>query len=443
MNMDSLENLRNKILNKTAIIGVIGLGYVGFPLFLGVAKNNYMTLGFDIDHKKIDKINSGQSYINYITSEEVINLLENKNLKATYNFSDIRQCDIIIICVPTPLTENKEPNISYILDSANSISKYFKKGHLIILESTTYPGTTLEEVLPIFTRGGFKVGKDFYLGFSPERVDPGNKNISIFQIPKIVSGVTDDCLNLVDLLYKQLFQQTIKVSSPSVAEAAKLLENIYRSVNIALVNEMKIILDKMDIDIWEVIEAASTKPFGFTPFYPGPGFGGHCIPIDPFYLAWKANRNNTPAKFIELAGEVNAQMPLYVVERILSGLKNCNKEISRSNILLLGLAYKKDIGDTRESPSLQIMSILKENGANVDYNDPYVPYLVGVRKYPSLNLESVPLNHETLGKYDCVVIVTDHSCYDWENIVRNSELIIDTRNATNQLQNQYQNIIKA
>jgi len=428
--MDLKESLLKKIKKRRAIIGVIGLGYVGLPIALEFSKVGFNVLGFDIDEIKIDKLNDSKSYIKYISSDTIGTFLANKKFRATTDFSKLSSMDAILICVPTPLGEYREPDLSFLLNTATTISKYLQKGQLVVLESTTYPGTTEEELLPILESSKLQVGEDFFLAYSPEREDPGNKDFTTSEIPKVVSGVTSNCLHLADLLYKQVLIKTVPVSSPKVAEATKLLENIYRSVNIALVNELKTIFDRMEINIWEVIEAASTKPFGFTPFYPGPGLGGHCIPIDPFYLAWKSKQYEVPTRFIELSGEINSNMPYYVLSKISEGLNRIRKSINGSNVLILGIAYKKDVDDTRESPSLKIISLLREIGANVEYNDPYVPFLSGLRHYPGLKLESVALDKESLKRFDCTVIVTDHSCYDWQEVVSSSRIVIDTRNAT-------------
>ncbi len=426
----SVRCLAEKFETKQAVIAVIGLGYIGLPLVVEFFKAGFSVLGFDIERRKVDKLNQGESYISYIESETVASLLADEKFQATSDFSRLALADAILICVPTPLNSDNDPDLSFITKTARIISKYLKKGQLVVLESTTYPGTTEEEVLPILENANLNVGRDFFLAYCPERVDPGNKDYQTSQIARVISGVTKDCLFLATTLYRQIVNKIYSVSSSKTAEATKLLENIYRAVNIALINELKIIFDRMGIDIWEVIDAASTKPFGFTPFYPGPGLGGHCIPIDPFYLAWKARSYGIPTRFIELAGEINTNLPSYIVSKISDELVKKKKSLHGANILILGLSYKKDTDDTRESPSLRIISILKDHGANVKYNDPYVPYVAGFRHYPNFNMKSVPLTDGVLEQFDCVVVVTDHSSYNWQEITDRSQLVIDTRNAT-------------
>jgi len=385
---------------------------------------------FDIDPEKIKHLEAGKTYIKHSPDEEIKMLKGNGSFKAITNFSQLRNVDCVTICVPTPLNAHREPDLSYVLGTTETVAKHLKKGQLIVLESTTYPGTTDGDMRRVLEATGMKAGHDFYLAFSPEREDPNNKQFSTCTIPKIVGGYTPDCLKVANALYSIVVQKTVPVSSTKVAEAAKLLENIYRAVNIALVNELKVLFDRMGIDIYEVIDAAKTKPFGFQAFYPGPGLGGHCIPIDPFYLTWKAREYDFHTRFIELAGEINISMPYYVVDKITGALNKQGKTVSDSKVLILGLAYKKDIDDTRESPSLKLVELLSLKGAQVDYNDPYLPRTKKTRMYDFKKC-SVPLSKETLRKYDCVVIATDHSCYDYEFISRNSSLIVDTRNAIN------------
>ncbi len=418
--------LLDKIQQHDATVGVIGLGYVGLPLVIQFVKAGFKTIGFDIDANKISCLDEGKSYIKHISAEDVKLLKENECFKASTDFSKLKNTDCVIICVPTPLGKHHEPDLSYVLDTTRMIAKYLHKGQLIVLESTTYPGTTDKEMREILEAKGKKAGRDFYLAFSPEREDPNNKQFSTNTIPKIVGGYTKDCLKVANSLYSAVVAKTVPVSSTRVAEAAKLLENIYRAVNIAMVNELKMLFHKMDIDIYEVIEAAKTKPFGFQAFYPGPGLGGHCIPIDPFYLTWKAREFDFHTRFIELAGEINTYMPYYVVEKVVSALNSREKTIGSSKILVLGLAYKKDIDDTRESPSLNIIELLMERGAHVDYNDPYIARTKKMRKY-DFKKSSVPLTEKTLKNYDCVVIATDHSCYNHEFILKHSSLVVDTR----------------
>lgn len=427
-------NLIEKIARREAIIGVIGLGYVGLPLVIEFCRAGFHVTGFDLDAKKVELLNEGRSYIKHIDASLIASITQNSKLKTqnlfqpTSDFSLLPDMDCILICVPTPLNIYREPDLSYVLDTTKTIARHLRKGQLIVLESTTYPGTTDEEMRIILEETGLKAGQDFYLAYSPEREDPNNKDYSTGTIPKVVGGYTPECLKAAKALYDQIIEKTVPVSSTRAAEAAKLLENIYRATNIALVNELKMLFDKMDIDIWEVIDASKTKPFGFQAFYPGPGLGGHCIPIDPFYLTWKAREYGFATRFIELAGEINTAMPLYVIHRISDALNEEAKSIKGSKILILGLAYKKDIDDVRESPSLELIELLQERGALVDYNDPHVPKTHRMRRY-NLEMRSVPLSEESLSKYDCVVIATDHSDYDYDFIAAHSSLIVDTRNA--------------
>lgn len=432
---------------KRVTVGIIGLGYVGLPLGIEFSLHGFSVLGFDIDARKIDSIERRETYIKHISSDKIAEAVEH-GLKATTDFSRLPEVDAIIICVPTPLDEHREPDMSYVVNTAKVVSKYLRKGQLVSLESTTYPGTTDEILLPLFenapiqqgiSQEKFVVGKDFYLAFSPEREDPNNAQYSTSTIPKVVGGVTPECLEVAATLYEQVVVQAVRVSSTKVAESAKLLENIYRSVNIALVNELKIVLDRMGIDVWEVISAAKTKPFGFQAFYPGPGLGGHCIPIDPFYLTWKAREYEVNTKFIELAGEINTSMPLYVVEKTMEALNTQRKALNGSHVLILGAAYKKDIDDMRESPTLKLIELLHERGAEVSYHDPYVPKLPRTRKY-AYDLESVELSTETITKYDVVLISTDHSSVDYTMIAEKAHLVVDTRNAIKQ---KYSTVYKA
>ncbi|MEW6195126.1 MAG: nucleotide sugar dehydrogenase [Bacteroidota bacterium] len=498
--MDYKHQLLDKINNKTAVIGIIGMGYVGLPLALTFAEKGFSVMGFDVDQSKVDQLNSGQSYIKHIMASRIKNQVPSGKLKTTSDFSRLPSCDVIIICVPTPLNDHREPDISYIENSGKIIAQYLQLGQLIVLESSTYPGTTEEILLPMFanansnqlsgdsgqlTVGSEKnlegergetrdarrgmgevtlessktedvrsemgderremlerdkvlhsaqsdssmiVGVDFFLAFSPEREDPNNPDYQTSNIPKVVGGVTSSCLEVAVALYNQVINKTVPVSSPRVAEAAKLLENIYRSVNIALVNELKMIFDRMNIDVWEVIEAAKTKPFGFQPFYPGPGLGGHCIPIDPFYLTWIAREYDINTKFIELAGEINTHQPYYVVEKIGVVLDARSKTIKGSKILILGVAYKKNVDDMRESPALKLIEILQSKGAQVDYHDPFVPKLPPTRKY-KFEMSSVQLISDVVAAYDLVLLVTDHDSFGYKLIADSSKLIIDTRNA--------------
>lgn len=421
--------LIEKIENKSAKIGVIGLGYVGLPLAIEFGNAGFKVKGFDIDFNKIEQLKQGQSYIQHIPSEKIQNLLESDRLTATANFDELMEIDCIIICLPTPLNRNREPDLSYVLNATKVVAEYLRPGQLIVLESTTYPGTTDEDMRHILEGTGFKAGEDFYLAYSPEREDPNNQKFSVTTIPKVVGGYTPQCLEVAIALYNSIIANTVPVSSTRVAEAAKLLENIYRAVNIALVNELKMLFDKMDIDIWEVIETAKTKPFGFQAFYPGPGLGGHCIPIDPFYLTWKAREYDFHTRFIELAGEVNTYMPYYVLQKTIDALNERGVATKNAKILVLGVAYKKDVADIRESASLKLIELFLSKGAKqVDYNDPHVPTLNEHRKQ-TFQMESVALTPENLANYDCVVISTNHSAYDYEFILNHSQLIIDTRNA--------------
>jgi len=433
-----MEDLLKRIENKEIIVGIIGLGYVGLPLAINFCQNNIKVIGFDIDKSKVELLNNKKSYIKYI-SDLAIQEISNY-FRATDDFSLLKEVDFIIICVPTPLDKYRNPDMSYVFNTAKVISKYLRGNQVVILESTTYPLTTEIDLKNILETSGLKAGVDFYLGFSPEREDPGNKQFTFRQVPKIVSGINNESLILISKLYSLVVDEVVEVSSPKVAEAAKLLENIYRSVNIALVNELKIVFDRMGIDIWEVIQAAKTKPFGFQAFYPGPGLGGHCIPIDPFYLTWKAKEYDINTKFIELAGEINTYMPYYVINKTIEILNKFNKSIFNSKVLILGLAYKKDVDDARESPALKVMDILENNyNCIVDYNDPYIPKSPKFRKYNILK-ESVELTEQNLKKYDVVIIITDHSLYDPDFIAKNSILVIDTRNL---IKNNYPNVFKA
>ena len=441
-NAQLADRLREKIQTRQAVIGVVGLGYVGLPLILEFMAERFPTVGFDIDTQKVDLLNQGQSYIKHISADKISQALESKKFRATSDFSELSQVDCILICVPTPLNKYREPDISYIVNTSETISQYLQRGQLVVLESSTFPGTTEEVMRPILEKSGLVAHQDFFLAFSPEREDPNNPKYTTKTIPKVVGANHPLSLELTCLLYNQVIVKTVPVSRSQAAEATKLLENIFRSVNIALVNEMKIILDRMGIDIWEVVNAAATKPFGFMAFYPGPGLGGHCIPIDPFYLTWKAREYDINTRFIELAGEVNTSMPYFVVSKVADALNTRKKSINGARILLLGLAYKKDVDDLRESPSLKLMEILTEKGAQVDYNDPYIPRLGRTRHY-DFEKTSVALTPENLARYDAVLIATDHSSYDWDMIVEHAQLVIDTRNATQQATHHREKIFKA
>jgi UDP-N-acetyl-D-glucosamine dehydrogenase len=420
--------LMQKIKDKRARVGVIGLGYVGLPLVEVFHGAGFHVTGFDVDQRKVKMLDSGKSYIKHISNRIISDLSKSRRFMTTTDFSKLKKMDCILICVPTPLTKHREPNLSFVFNTTRSIAKYLRKGQLIILESTTYPGTTDEDMKEILEETGLKAGKDFYLAYSPEREDPGRKDFTTSKIPKVVGGYTRNCLKVAKALYDSVVVQTVPVTSTKAAEATKLLENIYRAVNIALVNEMKMLLDRMEIDIWEVIEASKTKPFGFQAFYPGPGLGGHCIPIDPFYLTWKARELDFPTRFIELAGEINTSMPQYVVSRVCDALNQKGKSVKGSKILILGLAYKKDVEDVRESPSFELIELLRAKGAYVKYNDPYVPKTKKMRHY-DIRMCSTPLTEKNLKRFDCVVISTDHSAYDYNFIAKHSRLVVDTRNA--------------
>jgi UDP-N-acetyl-D-glucosamine dehydrogenase len=425
-----------------ARVGVIGLGYVGLPLVREFSRAGFSVLGFDIDAGKVDKLNKGQSYIKHIPSSLVEGLRASGRFEATTDYRRLAETDCIIICVPTPLDRMREPDLSYIVKSVDSIARTLHKGQLVILESTTYPGTTDEVARPILESGGLECGKDFYLAFSPEREDPGNPKYTMGNIPKVVGGVDRMSGDLAAALYGKVVTSVVRVSNARVAEACKILENIYRCINIALVNELKVLFDKMGIDIWEVIEAAKSKPFGFQAFYPGPGLGGHCIPIDPFYLSWKARQFETPTRFIELAGEINTAMPDYVVSRVQDVLNNAGKPLKGSKVLVLGAAYKKDVDDHRESPAIAIIEKLIDKGTAVVYNDPHIPRFAKQREH-DIKLESAPLTAELLWAQDVVIIATDHTAYNYDWIVEHSRRVVDTRNATKDVKANREKISKA
>ncbi|MFA4903826.1 MAG: nucleotide sugar dehydrogenase [Desulfobaccales bacterium] len=425
-------DLLRKIKDKQALIGIIGMGYVGLPLVLRFCEMGFSVLGFDTDVHKVELLNRGESYIKHIPGPRLAALLEPQEgqgqFAATHDQTRLGEPDVLIICVPTPLTTKREPDLRYVESTTLHIAACLRPGQLISLESTTYPGTTAELLLPILSRN-FKVGEDFFLVFSPEREDPGNPTYHVSTIPKVVGGVTPACLTHGVALYSQVIERVIPVSSTQAAEMSKLLENIYRSVNIALVNELKMLCLRMGIDIFEVIEASKTKPFGFQAFYPGPGLGGHCIPIDPFYLTWKAREYDFSTRFIELAGDVNTGMPYFVVERVIKALSDHQKPLNGAKILVLGLAYKKDVDDRRESPSLKIIDLLKQEGAEVSYNDPHIPKCGKLRHYPHFDMKSTPLTEKVLQDSDLVLLVTDHTAYDYPWIASRARLIVDTRNA--------------
>jgi len=422
------EALLGKLEDKSAVVGIIGLGYVGLPLAIHFCQAGFKVVGFDLDEDKIAMLGRGESYIRHVPAEPIATLTTSGKLAPTNDFRQLAEVDCILICVPTPLTEKLEPDLSYLLSTTRTVQQHLRAGQLVVLESTTYPGTTDEMLLPMLATNGLEPGRDFFLAFSPEREDPGNKEFGAGNTPKVVGGITPACLETACALYNCV-TTTVPVTSTRAAELTKLLENTYRSVNIALVNEIKILAHKMGIDLFEVIDAAATKPFGYTPFYPGPGLGGHCIPIDPFYLAWKAKEYDFSARFIHLAGEINVAMPYYVVEKTTDALNQHRKSLNGSRILILGIAYKKDIDDDRESPGYAIMDMLMKKGAEVCYNDPWVPVLKPTRKY-DFKLKSEALTPEFLAQLDAVIIVTDHSDYDIAQIVKHTKIVVDTRNAT-------------
>jgi UDP-N-acetyl-D-glucosamine dehydrogenase len=425
-------DLLAKIKEKQAVVGIIGLGYVGLPLVLRFCEVGFRVLGFDTDADKVERLNRGESYIKHIPSSRLAALLTPRegagHFAATHDLGRLGEPDVLIICVPTPLTSKREPDLSFVANTTRQIAACLRPGQLVSLESTTYPGTTAELVLPLLS-GQYRVGEDFFLVFSPEREDPGNPQFQVNTIPKVVGGVTPACLEHGKALYSRVIDRVIPVSSTQAAEMSKLLENIYRAVNIALVNELKMLCLRMGVDIFEVIEASKTKPFGFQAFYPGPGLGGHCIPIDPFYLTWKAREYDFSTRFIELAGEINTSMPYFVVQRVTRALSDHNQALNGAKILVLGVAYKKDVDDPRESPSLKIMDLLKQEGAEVRYNDPHIPRCAGMRHYPHFDLMSTPLDERALAESDLVLLVTDHSAYDYAWIASQARLIVDTRNA--------------
>lgn len=411
--------------NKEAIIGIIGLGYVGLPLMLRYSAIGFRVLGIDIDSTKVDRLNAGQSYIEHIACEHIAQARAS-GFEATTEFARANECDALILCVPTPLNKYREPDMSFVINTTDAIKPYLRPGQVVSLESTTYPGTTEEELLPRVQEGGLKVGEDLFLVYSPEREDPGNPNFETRTIPKVIGGHTPDCLQVGIALYEQAIDQVVPVSSTKAAEMTKLLENIHRAVNIGLVNEMKVVADRMGIDIFEVVDAAATKPFGFTPYYPGPGLGGHCIPIDPFYLTWKAREYGLHTRFIELSGEVNRAMPDYVLSKLMDGLNEQGRSLKGSRVLMLGIAYKKNVDDMRESPSVEIMELIEAKGGIVAYSDPHVPVFPKMREH-HFELSSETLTAEVLASFDAVVLATDHDRFDYELIRRHARLIVDSR----------------
>lgn len=425
--MDRKQQLLEKIAAREAVIGIVGLGYVGLPLAVAFAQEGFKVVGVDVDAGKVASLNRGESYVEDIPSSVLEPLVNDGLIRATTDYAAMATADAISICVPTPLRKTKDPDISYIVHAADCLATYMPpgQGQLIVLESTTYPGTTDEIVLPRFSQDGLEVGRDFFMAFSPERIDPGRTDYTVRTTPKVIGGVTSDCVEVAVALYGTVVDQPVPVSSTATAEMVKLLENTFRAVNIGLVNEVALMCDKLGLDVWEVVGAAATKPYGFMPFYPGPGLGGHCIPIDPHYLSWKLRTLNYTARFIELAAEVNSHMPDYVVGKVGDALNNERKPINGSRILVLGAAYKRDVGDVRESPALDVIHLLRERGADVAYNDPHIPTV----RFDGYELSSVELSAETVAAADCVVVVTDHAAYDWEWLADHAGLIVDTRNA--------------
>ena len=423
--MKHKEMLIEKLNNKSAVIGIVGLGYVGLPLVIRFAEEGFRVVGIDIDDSKVTKLNAGKSYIEHIPASAILQTRK-AGFRATTNFAEAKKADALIICVPTPLDEHREPDMSYVIGTVESLIPNIRAGQLMSLESTTYPGTTDEELLPRIEARGFTVGKDYFLTFSPEREDPGNQKFNTRTIPKVCGGITPTCLEVGVTLYGSIIDRVVPVSSTRVAEMTKLLENIHRSVNIGLVNEMKIVADRMGIDIHEVINAAATKPFGFVPYQPGPGLGGHCIPIDPFYLTWKAREYGVHTRFIELAGEVNSGMPEWVIGKLNDALNDRGKSVKGSKVLVLGLAYKKDVDDSRESPSCILLELLRKRGANFAYSDPYFPAFPKMREH-KFDLQSVPLTAKSIASYDCILLATNHTSFDYKMILKNAKLIVDTR----------------
>lgn len=440
---DLAEQLFDGIRNQSASIGVIGLGYVGLPLIDAFTRAGFSCLGFDVDPGKIEALTAGRSYIKHLSSATIQRWLDEKRFSATCEMSRLSEPDVLLICVPTPLDEARDPDLRYVVGTAEAIAKELRKGQLVVLESTTYPTTTRDILVPILEKNGLKAGEDFFVAYSPEREDPGNPNYSAAQIPKVVGGYDEQSRDLACELYGKAVAGVVPVDNCEIAEAAKVLENIYRAVNIALVNELKVLFDSMDIDVWKVIDAAKTKPFGFQAFYPGPGLGGHCIPIDPFYLSWLARRQGLTTRFIELAGEVNASMPAYVISQLGEALNEFAKPIKGSRVCVLGVAYKKDVDDPRESPSFVLMEKLLERGAELSYNDPHVPKLPEMRHHDLPPMESQELTPQYLASLDCVLIATDHSAYDYDEIVKHAPLVVDTRNATKNVAEGREKIRKA
>lgn len=440
---DHHSELKQKLEKKSAIIGIVGLGYVGLPLIDAFINAGFACLGFDVDDEKATALNNGESYIAHIDGATVSGWIEKKKFEATTEMARLSEADAILICVPTPLSGSRDPDLKYVLATTESIAKVARPGQLVILESTTYPGTTRDEMVPILEESGLKIGEELFVAYSPEREDPGNPNYSASSIPKVVGGFNKQSLELADKLYSAAVAATVLVSSCEIAEACKILENTYRSINIAMVNELKVLFQKIGIDVWEVIDAAKTKPFGFQAFYPGPGLGGHCIPIDPFYLSWIARKHEMSTRFIELAGEINTSMPTYVVHKVAEALNSVGKPVKGSKIGILGVAYKKDVDDPRESPSFKLIELLAERGAVISYSDPHIASLPKMRNFDVPALSSEDLTPEYLGSLDCALIATDHTAFNYEQIVAGCEVVIDTRNATKDVAEKRERIWKA
>ncbi|MEY4177302.1 MAG: hypothetical protein RLY70_876 [Planctomycetota bacterium] len=447
-NMPIVDELAEKIERGEALVGVIGLGYVGLPLVQAFLQAGFRTLGFDIDARKVERLNRGESYIGHIPSSWIAEWLSAGRFEATADHTRLGEPDVVLICVPTPLSESRDPDLGFVEESTRRIAATLRPGQLVVLESTTYPGTTRDVVAPLLAERGLRLGDEFFLAYSPEREDPGNPRHSARSIPKVVGGMDAASARLACALYARAVVQVVPVDNCEVAEACKILENTYRAVNIALVNELKVLCDRMGLDVWQVIDAAKTKPFGFQAFYPGPGLGGHCIPIDPFYLSWVARKHGLSTRFIELAGEINTAMPRYVVDKVVEGLNDAGKPVRGSRICLLGVAYKRDVDDPRESPAFELLELLAERGAVLSYSDPHVPVLPAMRRRPalsraSIDWESRELTADYLSAQDLVIIVTDHSAFDYDQIVRHSRLIVDTRNATARVAEGREKILKA
>jgi len=438
-----MQKLEQLIQDKSARIGVIGLGYVGLPLIRAFMKAGYRTLGFDVDQSKVDRLLRGESYIGHIAADWIAGCILDRMFEPTADMRRMVEADCLVICVPTPLSDSRDPDLKYVESTARSIAKHLRRGQLVVLESTTYPGTTRDVVLPILAESGLEVGSDYFLAYSPEREDPGNPDFSASRIPKVVGGIDAESSRLAQSLYAAAVVKVVPVSSCEVAECCKILENTYRAVNIALVNELKMLCDRIGLDVWEVIDAAKTKPFGFQAFYPGPGLGGHCIPIDPFYLSWVARKHGMSTRFIELAGEINTRMPQYVIDRLTCALNDRNKSVKGSKICILGVAYKKDVDDPRESASFELMELLIRRGAVLSYNDPHIPKLPDMRQHHLPEMISSPLTPEFLAEQDVVLIATDHSAYDYEFVVQHAPLVIDTRNAAKAVTEGRAKIVKA